>query len=93
MKAANKSLTYPRYVWIIYGWNADEWWKANAPEDNNRCSLNDKLRVLERSLIIQHYPVVHDRGQVTASGYVGLMMPCKNTCAEKWKASSKLIYV
>ena len=74
MQAASKNLTYPRYTWIIYGWYSEQWWMDDAFNGSSSCSLDEKLRLLDRSIIIQHYPIVKKLGQTTISGYVILIV-------------------
>ena len=43
------------YIWILYGWYSEEWWRSSDPAVN--CSEDELATVLDRALVIQQYPI------------------------------------
>ena len=71
LQAAKRNLTYPRYVWITFGWYPYGWW---IPENDVSCS-NQQLEdfiVKARMLQVQQYPTPNNIDGSTISGIVRL---------------------
>ena len=71
LQAAKRNLTYPRYVWITFGWYPYGWW---IPENDVSCN-NQQLEdfvVKARMLQVQQYPTPNNFDGSTISGIVRL---------------------
>ena len=68
-KAQGLGLTHGNgYVWLLYGWYAEEWWTA-PPDDRSytpfQCDLGIIEDMLEFAILVDHFPAAPDRDEVT----------------------------
>ncbi len=52
IQAVLRGLTRPQYVWIMYGWYQDVWWKEGTDE----CSEQELANAIEGALTLQLFP-------------------------------------
>ena len=67
---------YPRYVWILHGWYAEEWWTSRVTMGTVNCTDEELLSLLERALLVVSIPKSINPEKATISGFVSIL-----TCA------------
>ena len=60
-------MTYPRYVFMTYGWYASDWW---IPRNDVNCTIENMEQVLNHSLSVFAYPSIQNVSQVVEAGIV-----------------------
>ena len=68
-QAFKKGMTYPRYVWLTYGWYRKDWWRAEGSAIPVNCTDAQLAMVLNNSLAIIPYPN-NDLSQPTVTNIV-----------------------
>ena len=58
IQARQRSLLFPRYAWIIYGWYTNDWLISTYDEALSQCSNEELLEFLSaaRVIALQQYP-------------------------------------
>ncbi len=72
LQAYLKGLTYPKYVWLTYGWYQDRWWTEEMNPEQTNCTDHQLAEVLHRSLVLQLIPNLNDLNTTTDTGLVSL---------------------
>lgn len=49
-------MRYPDYVWMVHHWYNTDWWS----QKHGGCSPNEMTIMLNRQLVIDHYPRIND---------------------------------
>ncbi len=50
-----KGLTYPKYVWLTYGWYQDRWWTEEVNPEPINCTDHQLAEVLHRSFLLPYF--------------------------------------
>ena len=55
-------MLFPNFVWIVYEWHEEEWWRASQGDSttSNGCSDDQIKKTLDRALIVSHHPVAEE---------------------------------
>ena len=72
LQAARRNLTYPRYVWITFGWYPDSWWTQAVSTVYVPCT-DEELEAFilnARMIQIRQYPTPNDIDETTIAGIV-----------------------
>ena len=46
---------HPDYAWMFFNWYSATWWMGDS-----KCSVKDLERVIERSIVFDHYPRIEE---------------------------------
>ena len=68
-QASKRGLSYPQYVFIVYGWYRYQWWYPSK-NDNITCNITEMEQVLDRSLLVTQYPDILNQTEITDTGEV-----------------------
>lgn len=71
-----RGFTYPRYVWLSYGWYQDKWWTSEINPRMANCTDSQLAGFLERGLALQILPMAQDLDAMTDTGLVGSNIFC-----------------
>lgn len=69
LQAHKLDMTYPRYVYITYGWYANYWW---VPKEDINCTVQEMEEVLDNSLAMFAYPRIQNSSEVIDAGIVSI---------------------
>ena len=62
------------YVWLLFAWYQDNWWQDQplfqASYDQISCSVSELEEILDRAILIDHFPFVENRSMTTDAGMV-----------------------
>jgi len=60
---------YPRFTFLYPAWWVGDWWVGNTTE-NFTCTVEDRERVVYRSVVVELYEFIEDYDDVAQTGTV-----------------------
>ncbi len=73
MQAYLRGYTYPKYVWLTYGWYQDRWWTEEVNPEPTNCTDDQLAEALHRSIALQLLPNLNKLNSTTDTGLVSCM--------------------
>ena len=70
-QAYNLNMTYPRYMFLTYGWYEDRWFAEEMQEDN--CTSAQRESVLQHTLAVLQDEFLTNLSAITDTGIVSLV--------------------
>ena len=67
-QAHKSNMTYPRYMFLTYGWYAERWFAEEVPEDE--CTPAQRKSVLQHTLAVHQDEFLTNLSAVTDTGIV-----------------------
>ena len=70
------NFVYPNYAWIFLGAYSEDWWRAELGSDI-RCTSEQMLAVVNRSLVVQQFPIIEDTDEKAIGNLVSTTCKCR----------------
>jgi len=73
-QAHDRDMRYPRFTFLHPAWWVGDWWEGDETKENFTCTLEDRERVVYRSIAVLLYEYIENDTDVAQTGTVSYLL-------------------
>ena len=72
-QAYERGMMYPRFTFLHPAWWMEDWWVGDNTTENFTCTVEDRERVVNRSIAVLLYEFIENNTDVAQTGTVSYL--------------------
>jgi len=73
-QAQERGLKYPRFTFLYPAWWVGDWWVGDNTTENFTCTVEDRERVVNRSIAVLLYEYIENNNTFAQTGTVSYLI-------------------